>query len=97
MTTSAQDLAHLCKLANSLRTKKTLEKISRQFTDIINYIDTLSEAKTENTAPLYSPVFHESAVREDKAFRKQTPEQILKNAPETDGTYFIVPKIVEGK
>ena len=92
-----QNLSHLYKLAKLSPDEKTLEKISHQFADIINYIDTLSEADTENVAPLYSPVFHESAVREDIAFRKQTPEQILKNAPETDGTYFIVPRIVEGK
>lgn len=92
-----QNLSHLCKLAKLSPDEKTLEKISHQFADIINYIDTLSEANTENTAPLYSPVFHESAVREDTAYHKQTPEQILKNAPETDGTYFIVPRIVEGK
>lgn len=92
-----QNLNHLCKLAKLSPDEKTLEKISHQFADIINYIDTLSEANTENVAPLYSPVFHESAVREDIAFRRQVPEQILKNAPETDGTYFIVPRIVEGK
>lgn len=97
MAASAQDLTHLCKLAKLSPDEKTLEKISHQFADIINYIDTLSEADTENVAPLYSPVFHESATREDKAVRRQTPDQILKNAPETDGTYFIVPRIVEGK
>lgn len=97
MSDQSQSLAHLCKLAKLSPDEKTLEKISRQFTDIVNYIDTLSEANTENIAPLYSPVFHERAVREDKAFHKQTPEQILKNAPETDGTYFMVPRIVEGK
>lgn len=97
MSNQSQNLTHLCKLAKLSPDEKTLEKISHQFADIINYIDTLSEANTKNVAPLYSPVFHESAVREDKAFRRQTPEQILKNAPETDGTYFIVPRIVEGK
>lgn len=97
MSNQSQNLTHLCKLAKLSPDEKTLEKISHHFADIINYIDTLSEANTENVAPLYSPVFHESAVREDKAFRRQTPEQILKNAPETDGTYFIVPRIVEGK
>lgn len=97
MATSAHDLAHLCKLAKLAPDEKTLDKISHQFSDIINYMNTLSEADTAGTEPLYSPVFHESAVREDTAVRRQTPDQILKNAPETDGTYFIVPRIVEGK
>lgn len=97
MSISTQELNHLCKLAKLSPDDQTLTKINSQFTDIINYIDTLSEANTEGVAPLYSPVFHESAVREDKATRRQTPDQILKNAPETDGTYFIVPRIVEGK
>ena len=40
---------------------------------------------------------HKSAVREDIAKTRQTSETILANAPNTDGKYFIVPRIVEGK
>lgn len=36
-------------------------------------------------------------MREDKAERRRTREEILAGAPETDGTYFVVPRIVEGK
>ena len=37
------------------------------------------------------------AMREDVAERRRTREEILAGAPETDGTYFVVPRIVEGK
>lgn len=35
--------------------------------------------------------------REDRAERTRTREEILANAPESDGGYFVVPRIVEGK
>ncbi|MEA5088673.1 Asp-tRNA(Asn)/Glu-tRNA(Gln) amidotransferase subunit GatC, partial [Solidesulfovibrio sp.] len=44
--------------------------------------------------PLYSPVLHETPLREDKAAKAFSRDNILANAPATDGQFFIVPKIV---
>ena len=97
MTISASDLDHLCHLAKLAPDNATKERLTSQFTDIVNYIGKLSEVNTDGIEPLYSPVIHTNAVREDIAKIRQTPEAILANAPATDGKYFIVPRIVEGK
>ena len=97
MAILTSDLNHLCHLAKLSPDAATKERIANQFTDIVNYMDKLSEVNTDGIEPLYSPVMHESAVREDIVKIHQNSESILANAPETDGKYFIVPRIVEGK
>jgi len=97
MAISASELNHLCYLAKLSPDEATKKRLAHQFADIITYIGKLSEVNTEGIEPLYSPVIHENAMREDIAKSRQTSEKILANAPETDGKYFIVPRIVEGK
>lgn len=97
MSITTKDIDHLCHLAKLAPENSIKEKISFQLSDIMNYMDTLSEVDTTNILPLYSPCLHETAVREDSIYITQTPDKILANAPETDGEYFIVPRIVEGK
>ncbi len=100
MAISNTDLEHLCQLAKLSLDEKIQEKLTGQLKDILNYMDTLSEVDTKNVEPLYSPVLRQSNLcytREDLAKLTQSPESILANAPQTDGNYFIVPRIVEGK
>ena len=49
---------------------------------------------TTGVEPLYSPVGHETPLREDVAVATCARDQILGNAPAADGQFFIVPKIV---
>ncbi|NMC48817.1 MAG: aspartyl/glutamyl-tRNA amidotransferase subunit C, partial [Desulfovibrio sp.] len=47
-----------------------------------------------NVEPLYGPVTHVSPTRPDEVKRTCTRDEVLANAPETDGRFFIVPRIV---
>lgn len=68
---------------------------ARQFDAIVALMDTLSAVDTEGVEPLYWPLAAPAAPpREDAAFRHNTREELLRNAPEQDGQFFIVPKIV---
>jgi aspartyl-tRNA(Asn)/glutamyl-tRNA(Gln) amidotransferase subunit C len=65
-----------------------------QMDTILSYMDTLNELDTSSVEPMYSPVDHVSVLREDEAIQTTSRDAILKNAPEEDGRYFLVPKIV---
>jgi aspartyl-tRNA(Asn)/glutamyl-tRNA(Gln) amidotransferase subunit C len=65
-----------------------------QFEGILSYMDKLNELDTSAVEPMYTPVEHTSVLREDEERRYCTREEILSNAPEDDGRYFIVPKII---
>lgn len=75
--------------------EKDLARFARQFDDIVALMDTLAEVDTQGVEPLYWPLAAPaSPPREDVAARHNTREELLANAPEQDGQFFVVPRIV---
>ena len=72
-----------------------VEKFSNELSKIITWIDKLNEVKTDNVTPVTNPSDIKIPIRDDKVNDGKIKEKILKNAPETKGGYFIVPKVVE--
>lgn len=94
MKITRDETAKVAKLARLDLSEEKLELFTAQLGDILNYMDKLGELDTSQTDPMYSPVSHATVVREDEPARIVTREQILSAAPEDDGQFFIVPKIV---
>ena len=88
---------HLCRLSRLAPDDSVQEEMAQQCSRILAYMDKLAEVDTSGVEPLYSPVIHESALREDTAVRRCDRADILAGAPATDGSFFIVPRIVAGK
>ena len=97
MSLTVLEMQHLCKLAKLDPDLKLQELFVSQCGDILQYMERLEEVDTNNIEPLYSPISHVASLREDVAIQHLSKEDILSNAPKTDGNYFIVPRIVEGK
>jgi len=91
---SAQDIVKIATLARLRLDQDTLERVAGQCNDILGYMDTLAEVDTANVEPLYRPVEHGAVYREDVVVKHCRRDEVLANAPETDGVFFIVPKIV---
>lgn len=91
---SPEEVAHMAALSPPERQRRGTSLFARQFGEILGYMDVLALVNTENVEPLYSPAQHAAAGREDQAVNRRSREEILANAPEQDGEYFIVPRIV---
>lgn len=101
------DFQHLCRLARLAPDEAKREQIAAQCSAILAYMDTLAEVDTSHVDPLYSPTLGpdeaaahgggEALVRPDRAERRRSREDILSGAPASDGVFFVVPRIVEGK
>jgi aspartyl-tRNA(Asn)/glutamyl-tRNA(Gln) amidotransferase subunit C len=89
-----EEVAKVAKLARLRLDDDKLERFAGQMDGILEYMETLGALDTTGVEPLYSPVLHESALRPDVAVKNCARDQILANAPATDGQFFIVPKIV---
>ncbi len=87
-------MTHLALLARLSLTPEASDKFRGQCDDILRYMDVLAEVDTSAIEPLYSPIAHDSAVREDIAVSRRSRAEVLSNAPHTDETFFIVPRIV---
>jgi len=94
MQFTPEDVAGIAKLARLSLAEDKLAAFAGQFNDILGYMEELGQADTAGVEPLYGPVEQAPALREDVARKDYDRADILANAPRTDGTFFIVPKIV---
>lgn len=88
------DMTHLAHLARLAPDDARLARYSGQCADILRYMDSLAAVDTSGVEPLYSPVEHDAAYRPDEACRRRERAEILAGAPESDGRFFVVPRIV---
>ena len=93
-TIGKEDVRHMAALSRLQISEAEQDMFARQLGDILGYMDVLSRVDTSAVEPLYSPALHQGPLREDTAERRRRREDILANAPEADGEYFIVPRIV---
>ena len=111
MKVTEKDVAYVADLANLELTQSERERMVRDLNSILDHIDSLNELDTTNVPAMaqISDRFgvDESrqgserfayASREEvhEGLRKSLPHEVaLANAPDTDGTFFEVPKVIE--
>ncbi len=88
-----RDVAAIADLARLECDEETLTIFARQLDEILTYMDTLNQLDTSEVQPMYSPVRHEIVFRQDEVNQSYSREELLENAPQEDGQYFIVPKV----
>lgn len=97
MPITQDDVTHMAALARLDIDEATRDRFTLQFADILTYMDVLDQVDTNGVEPLYSPSRHGEALRPDTpvdAEHRRSREAILSGAPEQDGEYFVVPRIV---
>jgi aspartyl-tRNA(Asn)/glutamyl-tRNA(Gln) amidotransferase subunit C len=94
MRITPEEVARIAGLARLDMNEEQTSRLAAQMDDILGYMEKLGELDTTDVPPMYTPVEHSSPLRDDTVRSEFTREQILANAPEEDGNYFIVPRIV---
>lgn len=94
MKISPEEVAKVAKLARLDLSQEKIGQYAEQLDGILGYMDKLAELDTADVEPMYTPVDQVSVMRDDVARKDFAREDILKNAPQTDGAFFIVPRIV---
>lgn len=94
MAVSIDEVKHIAKLAKLKFSDEELEDFTYRFNDILKYMDMLNKVDTENIAPLSHPVEMINVFRDDTLKEPVSTEDALKNAPDSDGEFFRVPKII---
>ncbi|NEO98821.1 MAG: Asp-tRNA(Asn)/Glu-tRNA(Gln) amidotransferase subunit GatC [Symploca sp. SIO2E9] len=85
------------KVANLARLEMTdgeEEQFAGQLSSILEYFQQLSELDTENVPPTTRAIDVSNVTRPDNLKPYPDREAILKEAPDPDGDYFRVPKIL---
>lgn len=76
---------------------KEKEEIRTDLEKILSFIEKLNELDTSNVEPLIYLSESSSLLREDREMPHTDRDQVMRNAPETDGEYFLVPKVIDDK
>lgn len=72
------------------------EEIIQQLSQIVNFVDNLSELDTQGVDDKFAMSNASTFLREDIPYCDfDINDSILKNAPMSDDHFFIVPKIIE--
>lgn len=72
------------------------EEIIEQLSEIVNFVDNLSELDTDGVDDKFAMNDSATILREDSPKCDRTiNDDILKNAPQSSDHFFIVPKIIE--
>lgn len=72
------------------------EEIIEQLSQIVSFVDNLSELDTEGVESTFAMSDAATPLREDKALcDTKINDSILENAPKSADHFFVVPKIIE--
>ncbi|MFK7839123.1 MAG: Asp-tRNA(Asn)/Glu-tRNA(Gln) amidotransferase subunit GatC [Bdellovibrionales bacterium] len=71
------------------------EALMPKLTNIIGWIEQLSEVDTDDVEPMASPTVTELPLRDDVINDGDCVEKVLANAPDEAQGFFSVPKVIE--
>ena len=75
--------------------EESLAPLAGELDAIIGWIEQLSEVDTKGVEPMTSVVEAVGPARKDAVTDGGDPEKVLKNAPQAEGSFYTVPKVVE--
>ncbi|MGY9003366.1 MAG: Asp-tRNA(Asn)/Glu-tRNA(Gln) amidotransferase subunit GatC [Rhodospirillales bacterium] len=75
--------------------EKDLEPLAGELSNIIGWVEQLSEVDTDGIEPMTSVADMELFRREDVVSDGGVPEKVLANAPDREGNFYTVPKVIE--
>ena len=95
MTIDLKTIKHISKLSRISVDDAKANKLAGDLNSIFDFIEKLNELNTDNVEPLTSVSETTLKLRSDEVKSKNIRDQILKNSPEDNEDFFVVPRVVE--
>ena len=95
MTIDLKTIKHISKLSRISVDDEKAKKLAGDMNSIFDFIEKLNELNTDNIEPLTSVVETTLKLRVDEVKSGNIKEQILKNSPDENEDFFVVPRVVE--
>lgn len=90
-----KQVEYVATLARLALTPEEVTQYGVQLTQIFSYIDKLNELDTTEVAATSHLLPISNVFREDAVKISLSVEKVLENAPDQNGSFFKVPKIIE--
>lgn len=85
----------VARLARLELTSEEVEEFTGQLGAILDYVEKMNELDTDNVEPLAHCLPITNVLREDRIKESLGNDKTLANAPQRDGEFFKVPKILD--
>ena len=95
MSIDKDKIKHVSKLARISVDEKKIDSLTKDLSSIFKFIEQLNELNTDKVEPLTSVAETTLKFRSDEVKSENIREQIIKNSPEDNEDFFVVPKVVE--
>ncbi|WP_374466998.1 Asp-tRNA(Asn)/Glu-tRNA(Gln) amidotransferase subunit GatC [Ferrovibrio sp.] len=88
-------VAKIAKLARLKMEPERLDAMTSELNSILSFVEELQAVNTDNIPPMTSVMPMKLRQREDEVTDGGKPDAVLKNAPQRQGDFYTVPKVVE--
>ena len=95
MSIDLKTVKHISKLSRISLEESKAKKLVDDLNSIFDFIEKLNELKTERVEPLTSVAETTLKLRSDIVKSDNLREQIIKNSPQENKDYFVVPKVID--
>ena len=95
MSIDKNTVKHISKLARISLNVKKIDSLSKDLSSIMKFIEKLNNLNTDKINPLTSIINASLKSRVDEVKGEMIRDQILKNSPEKNEEFFVVPKVID--
>ncbi|MGI9174362.1 MAG: Asp-tRNA(Asn)/Glu-tRNA(Gln) amidotransferase subunit GatC [Rhodothermales bacterium] len=95
MAISIEDVRYIAELARLRFSEDEEKRLAREMGAVLEYMEKLDELDTTGVPPMAHVFDLHNVFRDDEVASRISREEALQNAPDADGTYFRVPKVIE--
>ena len=102
-TVTIEDVQHVADLASLELTPEELPRLAKDLNEVLGYIAQLNELDTREVPAMaqasevlgLAAAQHGETLRADEILPSTDRAEVMREAPETDGRFFKVPKVIE--
>ena len=95
MSLDKDQVQHIAVLARLKLADNEFAETVAKLSKIVDFVDQLSQANTDDVVPMAHPLNESQRLREDVVTEPNDREHVQKNAPSLEDGLYIVPKVIE--
>lgn len=95
MSVDAKTVRRIAALARIALSDGQVAPMMQELNGILSWVEQLKEIDVEGVPPMTSVVEQRLRMRDDVVTDGNAADALMKNAPESENHFFVVPKVVE--
>ena len=95
MSLDPATVRRIASLARIRVEENEIPRLQSELNSILGWIEQLNEVNVDGVEPLAGGAMMALRLREDAVTDGNYPEKVLANAPDREGDFFTVPKVIE--